>query len=131
MRHVSRRTKAEEVFPCGERFALCETAGWPDGEIIYANQGSYHAAGSLGPWGDLQPMVQGSAFVRLKMAETDPSNLRWIHQALDSLSHLRKHGLVSGMKQQRFVIPDEEVIELQIECRRKNGDAEYLGGDLI
>jgi hypothetical protein len=48
------------------------------------------------------------------MAETDMAQVRQADQPGHCVPNFREHAAQTGVKQQRFVVPNQEVIELQI-----------------
>jgi hypothetical protein len=76
---------------------------------------------------DLKPGIQRAAFVGLEVTEADVPNRRRVDDARYCFAHHREHASQSSVKQERFVIPDEEVIELEVDLGHKNRHSVYIG----
>jgi hypothetical protein len=79
----------------------------------------------------LQPVVERAAFVGLEVAPGDVPQLRGIDERGDGVSQGREHRLEPRVKEQRFLVAHEEVIELHVEFRDVNGEPENVGGDFV
>ena len=58
-----------------EHVVVLQWAGWSGGEIVHADHGSHESTHGLCQGCRVEPFVQGTAFIRFKMAEADPANL--------------------------------------------------------
>src|SRR6516164_7039906 len=80
VREVWGLTEAKAVLPCGQHLILCQSARRPDGEVVHAHECTGETTGRLGQWRHLEPLVQCSTLVRIKMAEANPAELRGIEK---------------------------------------------------
>ena len=122
VRHVGRGDESELVPAGGKHIVAGEDAGRANGEVIHADHGSYESADGLGRWGDLEPLVEAAALVGLEVAEADVAELGWVDQARDLFTQQREHTPQSGVKEERFVVADQKVAELEIDLRHKDRD---------
>jgi hypothetical protein len=60
------------------------------------------------------------------MTETDPSDLCRIEHRRHGLPHRGKHRARAGMKQQRFLVAYQKLVELQIEFLHERGNPEQV-----
>jgi len=109
-----RRVEAKPVFPRVDNLLLRDPAGRPDGEIGEVDERRHDRTKRLRLRSRLEPLVQGSTFVRLEMAETQPPDRCGIDDSRDGFPNVRKVALHAGVKEQRLVILDEELIELKL-----------------
>jgi hypothetical protein len=49
------------------------------------------------------------------MAPTNPPQLRWIDHLTQTCFDFREHSAQAGMKKQRLIVLDQEVVELEID----------------
>ena len=63
----------------------------------------------------VEPFIQGTAFVRLEMAEADPANLLKVYYLFYGFHQQWEHGPRSRVIQQRLVFLHKELVELQVE----------------
>src|SRR5665811_1797465 len=78
----------------------------------------------------LQPVVQGPALVRLEMAESDPAQRRRVHDLSDSVAYAFEHASRTRVVEQRLLVADQELAELQIDLLDVGADAEDVRRDL-
>ncbi len=102
-----------------------------DGEIVHAHELADERADGLGLGRELQPVVERADFVGFKVAPGDVPELRGINQRGDGFPQGREHPLEPRVKEQRFLVAHEEMIELHVEVRDVNGEPEQVGGDFI
>jgi hypothetical protein len=69
-------------------------------------------------------------FVALEMAEADVAYPRGVDDLRDGFLYLGKHPPEAGVKQQGLVVADEEMVELQVDLRRIDGDPKDIGCNL-
>jgi hypothetical protein len=67
----------------------------------------------------------------VKVAPSDPAQVRWVDHSGDRLANERKHAAHAGVEQQRLVVFDEEVVELQVEILDVQRDAIEIRGDFV
>lgn len=65
------------------------------------------------------------------MTPRDVAEFRGINQFPDGVAQDREHPLEPGMKEQRFFVAHEEVIELHVEVGNVNRKPEQVRGDFI
>src|SRR5574340_1520600 len=115
VRHMRRGPEPETV-PAGlQQVILREDAGRTNREVVDADQRADQAAGRLRLRCQGQPLIERAAFVGFEMAERDPSKGGWIEDACDRIPHQREHLLHTRVKEQWFLVLDQEVVEPEIE----------------
>jgi hypothetical protein len=125
------RAKTKAVFPGGQHISIGQTAGRPNRVVVHAYNRADQAARGLRRGRQLEPLIERAALVRFEVAEGDPTQLRRIQHAADSFAHQGKHGAQARMKQQRFVVPNQEVVELQLKLRHVYANAMHVRGNLV
>src|SRR5262249_50201722 len=100
-------------------------------EVVDVDGSTHLAANRLRARRNGEPLVQRTTLVHLEMTPADPTQRGWIDQRGDRVAHLREHAPHPGVKQERLIVLDQEMIELQVELRRINGNAEQVGCDLV
>src|SRR5215510_16554674 len=128
---MRRRDEAEAMVAGVDHLVGCKATGRASGKILEVHEDTDLAAGRLRPRGDRQPIVEGSTFIHLEMAPTDPANRRRIKDTRNGVPYIREHTAHSGMEEERLLVPDQEVIELEVNLRNVDGDAEQVGGNFV
>jgi len=82
----------------------------------------------LRPGRDREPVVEGAAFVHLEVAPADPPDRRRIQNTRNGVAHIREHTAHPGVEEERLLVANQEVIELQVNLRDVDRDAEQVGG---
>ena len=100
-------------------------------EILHVDHGADLTAGGLRVGRDGEPFVQRAALVHFEVTPANPAQRGRIDQAGHRLAHLREHPPHAGVEQQRLLVLDEEVVELQVELRSENRDSEDVWGDFV
>src|SRR5678816_4817918 len=95
-----------------ENFVISEPARGPVSKIVETHHCADNAARRLRVRRNCKPLVQSSALVGLKMTESNPAKISWIHNRRHSLQRYGKRPLESRMHEEGFLIPDNELIEL-------------------
>src|SRR5215510_11210042 len=108
-----------------------QAARRPDREVLDVDCRSDLAARPLRVRRDREPVVQRAAFVDLEMTPANPPQRGRVDDPGDGIANLGKHLSHAGVKQQRFLVTDEKVVELQIELRDVDGDAKQVLGDFV
>jgi hypothetical protein len=122
--------EAEPAAARVEDLAVGEPLGRPDREVGDVDHRRDHLADRLGVRGGLQPEVHRPAFVGLEMAEADPPDARRVDHARDRFAERREAGPESCREQQRLLVADQEVVELQTDVGSVLAEAEDVRGDL-
>ena len=66
-----------------------------------------------------EPLIQRATLVRLKVAEADVPERCRIDDLGHGLTNQREHLLHPGLKQQRLVVFDQELVKLKVEIRTR------------
>ena len=85
--------------------------------------------GRLG--GNRQPLVERAALVHLEVAPADPPQRRRVDHFRQRLAHLREHPAHAGVEEERLLVADQEMIELQIERLGIHADAVEIRGHFV
>ena len=112
-----------------QHIVVHQRSGWPGGEIVHADHGSHESTHGLCQGCRVEPFVQGTAFIRLEMAEADPANLGGFDDLPNRLQQLWEHGPHSRVIQQRLVVLHKELVELQVEISEVGRDAIHVRCD--
>jgi hypothetical protein len=94
-----------------EDLAVGARAWRPVGEVVERHHAADHAVGDLGPGCGGEPLIHRATLVGLDVAEGDPPQTIHGHDALHGFEHKREHRPRPGVKQQRLVGVDEELVE--------------------
>ena len=81
----------------------------PEREIGNIDEGPHDGTKRLRKRGHLEPLVQGTALVRLELTETDPPDRCGVNEPLHGFPYHREHALHPGMEEQRLFVFDEEM----------------------
>src|SRR5262245_7274523 len=134
MRHVRGRQKAQPMPAQRDDLAVGEPPRGAVGEIVDRHVATDEATQRLRFRCDAQPLIQGAALVGLEVAESDPAQTRGIDDRTHTRECRLEHLLESRMHQERLVVPDQELVELNpvvgMEGRnpiRVRGDFGYIG----
>jgi len=65
------------------------------------------------------------------MTPTDPANRRRIQDTCNRIPYIREHSVHAGMEEEGLLVPNQEVIELEVNLRNVDGDAEQVGGNFV
>jgi hypothetical protein len=114
-----------------ERVSGGKREGRPVCEVSDVDHGSDLAARGLRLRGSSEPLIQRAAFVHFEVAPTDPAKRCRIDQLADRFPQSGKHLSHPGVEEQRFLVSNEKVIELQVEGRDVDADPEHVASDLI
>jgi hypothetical protein len=131
MRQMRCRHEAEAVPSRDEGLVRLQPARRPVREIRDVDHRAEFSAHWDGVWGFRQPFVERAALVDLEVAPADPAKARGIDQRRHGLAHRRKHASHARVEQQRLVVSDEEVIELEVESRHVHTDPIQILGDFV
>jgi hypothetical protein len=112
MWHVRSLSEAKTILAGIENVAVIHSPGRTKREVVDAYERAHGAAQRLRIGSNLQPLVERATLVRFKVTEANPTYGRWIDHGRDRLEYCREQQSHSGMKQQRFFIPNQELIEL-------------------
>src|SRR5262249_14445503 len=78
------------------------------------------SANRLGLGRKLKPIIERADFVGLEVAPGDVTEFRRIDDLCDRFAQRRKHALQTGVEKERFLVANEEVVELQPKQVRGN-----------
>jgi hypothetical protein len=131
VRQVGRRHPPEPMTAGLDHLARCQAARRAVAEVFEIHRGAQLAAGRLCIRRNREPLVERSALVHLEVAPADPPQRRGIDHASHRVPHFRKHLPHARVKQERFRVADEEVVELQVELRNVDGNAKQVLGDFV
>jgi hypothetical protein len=95
----------------GDGLAVEEHARRTRRHVVQRHHASRGAMRHLGARRHGEPVVHRAALVRLVVAERDPAQPLRVDQPRESLTHQREHVAVAGMKEQRLVAKDDELVE--------------------
>jgi hypothetical protein len=99
------------------------------GEVRQVHERPDHPRDRLRVRRHLQPVVERAALIDLEVTEADPAELGRIDDPLHRLEHLGEHPPHARVVEERLIIHDEEVIELQVDLAEEDADAVDAGGD--
>ena len=71
-----------------------------------------------------EPLVQRAAFVDFEVAPADPPQCGRVDDLCDRLTDRREHPAHARVKQERLLVADDEVIELQVDFGNEHGNPE-------
>jgi hypothetical protein len=114
---VGRPTKLKAVLACRKSLAIPQPPRRTDRKVVHADQRSEHAANRLGLRRNFEPVIQSTTFIRLEMTEPNVTDLRRIDDSRHSFLDGREHSFQPRVEEQRLVVFDEKVIELELELR--------------
>jgi len=129
MGQVRGTDKTEAVLAGLEHGILRHGMGRAHREVAHVDQGADFTAYGKGIGGDLQPFVEGTAFIDFEMAEPDPPEVSRVDQAAYGFAQGREHPFHARVVKHGLVVPDQEMVELQVHLRHVQGDAEYVRCD--
>src|SRR5687767_6367335 len=112
MRNMRSLSKAKSMLTRIENFPVIHAPGRTNSEVVDAYQCAHRAAHRLCSGSDLKPFVKRATLVRLEMTEADPAYPGRIYDGCNRLAYGWEQRSHSGMKQQRFFIFDQKLIEL-------------------
>jgi len=121
MGHMRRREELQTVTAGAKNLAVRQRARRPFGEIVDHHLGADDAAHRLGLRRRLEPLIEGTAFVGLEMAEADPAKRRRLDHGCHRFERRRKHLPHAGVHQKRLIVLDEKLVELNTELSMKRG----------
>src|SRR5438874_816833 len=128
--HVRRAAVAEAVPPGRDDLAVRERARRPVGDVVHADDGAHDAARGLRPGGAREPVVQRAALVGLEVAEADPTDTRGVDDLGHRVAHHGEHLAEPGVEEERLVVTDQELVELEVGLGDEGRDAEEVGRNL-
>ena len=102
----------------------------PDGEIRNVDECPHDGTKRLRKRGRLEPLVQGTALVRLEVTETDPAYRRGVDDARHGVPYTGVYALHPGMVEKRLLVLDEKMVELKPDIRRIGRNAIDIRSDL-
>src|SRR3989304_4644015 len=103
---MRRRAKPKTVFTSGQYLTIRHPSRWPDCKVIHAYERSHYTACCMCGRCHFEPLVERTAFIRLKMAEANPAYLRRLDDSCHSLAHLWEHSLVARVEYERLIVLD-------------------------
>jgi hypothetical protein len=92
-----RRNKSDTVLAGLQDVAIGKRARSTIGEVVKHHDRSNNAAYRLRLRRNIEPFVQSAAFVRFEVAESNPAQLRGIHDRFNSFERGLKHSLETRM----------------------------------
>ena len=122
--------EAEPILPGVENVLFHNPSRRPGREIGNIDECRHDRAKRLRKRCHLEPLVQGSALVRLEMTESDPPDRCGVDDPRHGFPYSWKHALHAGMKEQRFLVLDEEMVELKFELGFVDRNAIDVRSDL-
>lgn len=128
---MRRAMKPVTILTRGEDIVSRHTTRRADGEVVHGDELADERADGLGLRREFQPVIERANFVGFKVAPGDVSEFRGINQRRDGFPQSREHPLESSVKEQRFLVAHEEVIELHIKVRDVDGKTEKVGGNFV
>src|SRR5213596_3291718 len=76
------------------------------------------------------PAVQRAALVGLEVAEADPTDTRGVDDLGHRVAHHGEHLARPGVEEERLVVTDQELVELEVGLGDEGRDAEEVGRNL-
>src|SRR5512143_1995318 len=122
--------EAEPILPGVENVLIQKPARRAGREIGDIDECRHDRTKRLCKRGHLEPLIQGTALVRFEMTETDPPDRCGVNDPRHGFPYDREHALHSGMKEQRLLVFDEELVELKLEPGFVGRNAIDIGSDL-
>jgi hypothetical protein len=108
-----------------DHLAVLEGYRRPVGHVVERHHATEGAVGDLGAGRSGEELVHRAALVGLDVAEGDPAQVLERHQRADRLGHQWKQLAVTGVKQHRLLVADQELVERHA-CGPDVGD---VGGE--
>ena len=130
VRQVRGGQEAQGVRAGREGLAVGELPHLAERVVADAHEGAVGAARGLRVPCLLQPVVERPALVRLEVAEGDPAQRLGVHDLPDGVAHPLEHAPRAGVVEQRLLVADQELAELQIGLLDVRADAEDVRRDL-
>ncbi len=121
--------KAESVPARGQNLIATHAAGRPEGEVIHTDDLADEGTEWLRLWCLLKPVIETTDFIRFEMTPGDIAKRSRMNQGGQGIPQFGEYSLQAGMKEQRFIVANKEVIELQIKLWYINAKSKQIGGD--
>src|SRR5688572_3752273 len=102
-----------------------------DREILHVDHRANLATRRLSAWRCREPFVERAAFVHLEVAPANPPERSRIDDPCNGVAYIRKHSPHARVKEQRLIVLDEKMVELQVELGNVNRNPENVWGDLV
>lgn len=123
--------KPEAVVSRVDHFASSEASGGAVREVVDTDEFPDEGADGFRVRSDLQPFVERAAFVGLEVAPGDVAEGRRIDEARHGVAQSGEHGPQPRVEKQGRLVANEEVVELHVEFRDVEGEAEKVGSDFV
>ncbi|MBP1688189.1 MAG: hypothetical protein H6Q33_4332 [Deltaproteobacteria bacterium] len=113
-----------------EHLIVRQAAGWACGEVVQIHHRTDDTAYGLRRRRDGKPFVQRPALIRFEVAEADPAQARGVQHRRDGVPRGGEHVLEAGMHEERRVILQQKLVELDAVLGRERRNTIQVGSNL-